>query len=261
MPWTISHAAAILPFIRFCRTRRQLGALAFGSMSPDFGYYLGSWGEQLHAHTIFGVFTVCLPLSCVCLLIAVGMRRPLVFLLSARLRTALMPLAQVPLPWSLSEVLVCCIGIVLGALTHLFWDAWTHYSGGFVQYFAILRASSFAALPNYRLLQHLSTAVGLMALLWRYRCWSRAQDLALPTEPASKRMEQLRFGIYAVCIGAAVLTALAYALPLANAVEPNLFWRVLMFQCAIIGTRVGVGLGLIAATLLWFSLGVQKAVP
>jgi hypothetical protein len=235
-------------------------ALTLGSMSPDFGYYLGSWGQQLRAHMVFGVFSVCLPLSFLCLLIGVGMRRPLVFLLSARLRSALMPMAQAPLRWTVSEVLLCCVGIVFGALTHLFWDAWTHYSGGFVQYFAVLHASSFAALPNYRLLQHLSTGVGLIALLWRYRRWSRAQASFAPCVSAPRHLEQARFWICGLCIASATVSALLHALPLANAVQPQFFWRVLMFQCATFGGSVGVCLWLAAALLFWFWAGAQKTV-
>lgn len=39
MPFTISHAAAVLPFARFFKRERVFSALVIGSMVPDFGYF------------------------------------------------------------------------------------------------------------------------------------------------------------------------------------------------------------------------------
>jgi Domain of unknown function (DUF4184) len=249
MSWTISHVAAVLPFTQVCRTWLSCSALVLGSMSPDFGYYLGAWGQQLRAHTVFGVLTVCLPLSWLLLMIGVGVRRPLVFLLTASVRTALTPIANAPLRLRLSDLCTCSVAIIFGALMHLFWDAWTHYSGAFVQYFDSLRALGFASLAHYRWLQHLSTGIGVLALLWRYRRWSAAHSLRAPV--AARAQQGVRLGIYGCCLASTTVAALAYALPLANAVAPHFYWRVLLYQCAVFGTRVGVCLWLSAAILFW----------
>jgi hypothetical protein len=57
MPFTISHAAAVLPL---SRTGLPLAALMIGSMSPDFAYFLPA-RTGLLSHSVPGLFKFCWP--------------------------------------------------------------------------------------------------------------------------------------------------------------------------------------------------------
>src|SRR3982751_3185959 len=50
MPFTVSHAAAVLPLQRFGSHKLPLTALMIGSMAPDFGYFF-SREESRRSHT------------------------------------------------------------------------------------------------------------------------------------------------------------------------------------------------------------------
>ncbi|MFC9230361.1 DUF4184 family protein [Streptomyces decoyicus] len=140
MPFTLSHAAAVLPAIR--RTGAARGplvasALVAGSFAPDMTYYADSlvpggmaFGEVTHSLT--GVLTVDVLVTVALVGGWLLVREPL---------TALLPRAwQGPVhtfvggrPWrprGPSELAALVgwflVSAVLGAATHVVWDAFTH---------------------------------------------------------------------------------------------------------------------------------------
>ncbi|WP_448629441.1 DUF4184 family protein [Cellulomonas soli] len=68
--------------------------------------------------------------------------------------------------------------LVLGVLTHVAWDAFTHGDGLVVQHVAWLREPLVGSVPAARVLQHVSTAAGLVVLaVWGLRAataWRRS---------------------------------------------------------------------------------------
>src|SRR5690606_5057402 len=61
------------------------------------------------------------------------------------------------------------ISIVIGVISHLLWDAFTHKSGYFVTMFDVLQNSIElfnANIPLYKILQHLSSVIGGLYLLF-----------------------------------------------------------------------------------------------
>ena len=59
MPFTVSHAAAVLPLKN---SRLPLAALMVGSMSPDFAYFLpAALSARTASHSLPGIFLFCLP--------------------------------------------------------------------------------------------------------------------------------------------------------------------------------------------------------
>src|SRR5690349_19318060 len=60
MPFTVSHAAAVLPLRRF--RSLPLAALMIGSMSPDFSYFT-PWTLFLYTHSIPALFWFCWPVG------------------------------------------------------------------------------------------------------------------------------------------------------------------------------------------------------
>src|SRR5688500_12471491 len=60
MPFTLAHPAIVLPFVR----QRYLSgtALIAGSVAPDFEYFLKMREDDVHSHTVAGLFYFNLPL-------------------------------------------------------------------------------------------------------------------------------------------------------------------------------------------------------
>ena len=63
MPFTVSHAAAVLPIDRWTRHTLPLTALMIGSMAPDFGYVFSYELSRPITHSFLGLFTFSLPVS------------------------------------------------------------------------------------------------------------------------------------------------------------------------------------------------------
>ncbi|QFZ76945.1 DUF4184 family protein [Streptomyces fagopyri] len=138
MPFTLSHAAAVLPAVRgdgSGRSRLVPAVLVAGSFAPDMTYYAASvlpgameFGEFTHSFT--GVLTFDVLVAWALVGVWLVLREPLVALLPRtrqgrpagllRCGTARRePGASLTLWWYVSAV--------LGALTHVVWDAFTHH--------------------------------------------------------------------------------------------------------------------------------------
>ncbi|PTT75931.1 hypothetical protein DBR42_27885, partial [Pelomonas sp. HMWF004] len=164
MPWTFAHPAAVLPLRRV--PGLSVAGLVLGSLSPDFGYYLGLFGFATWAHDWWGVAVICLPACWLVHMFWLRAWRPLAALLPSRQRTAW--LARSPTPVT---ALAFSVSAVLGAATHAVWDAFTHRGGFLVRHLALLREPLALGWPVQQWLQHASTLVGLVALGLVYRRW------------------------------------------------------------------------------------------
>ena len=121
MPFTISHAAAVVPLQQ---TRLPLAALMIGSMSPDFAYFLP--GEPLRelTHSIAGIFWFCWPVSFRPLVLFVRvLEEPTRALLPDRWHTRF---ATSDREISLKTLALASAAVMLGAVTHIVWDSFTH---------------------------------------------------------------------------------------------------------------------------------------
>jgi Domain of unknown function (DUF4184) len=171
MPWTFAHPAAVLPLRGF----RQLpfGALVVGSLSPDIGYYFAAFGVAARAHTLTGIITICLPSAIALMAILRVLHRPVAGLLPSPHRQAVLALPPFQWPTSPLGAGFVCLAIVIGATTHVVWDAFTHPAGYFVAQIPALRAVSFTLrgrdIRLYEVMQHLSTVVGVIVLILAYR--------------------------------------------------------------------------------------------
>ncbi|HTK90660.1 MAG TPA: DUF4184 family protein [Verrucomicrobiae bacterium] len=173
MPFTLAHPAAVVPFAKLLGKHVAFSALVIGSMTPDFAYLVPGLTRR-PSHSLGGLFWFCLPMGLtVYLVFHLLLKRPLAAALPRSLREAVTPVvARTPgLPPARWLTVVLCL--LLGALTHITWDLFTH-PGPIVRAFPVL-AENLATLGWYRVyvykvLQHGSTLLGL-ALLAR---WTRA---------------------------------------------------------------------------------------
>jgi hypothetical protein len=124
MPFTISHAAAAIPFQR---TRLIPPALVIGCMVPDFEYFLRFSPGGGFGHRLPGIFFLDLPLALVTLwLFHVYAKEPLYTWLpqSVRRRIRLGP-ASLPVG-NLAGFTLVVFSILIGIATHILWDSFTH---------------------------------------------------------------------------------------------------------------------------------------
>jgi len=114
-------------------------------------------------------------------------------------------------PWRRLALIV--VSLVLGALTHLVWDAFTHPYGWAVRHVSVLSLTlietPYGALRVYKVLQHGSTLVGAILLCYGYVRWyrqapARAVTLSSPLSPTTRRGS-----VFVMGLGAAVV-ALVY---------------------------------------------------
>ncbi|MGA2570634.1 MAG: DUF4184 family protein [Terracidiphilus sp.] len=175
MPFTLAHAAAAIPFRR---TRLIPSALVVGCLSPDFEYFLRLAPKGGFGHTLAGLFAFDLPASLLILwLFYAYAREPILTWLPTVVRrriaysSALFPVRNV------RQIVLVLVSIVIGGATHILWDSFTHPFFWPYRHWHFL--SHMIQLPFigpvrwYKILQHLSTAVGLMALLlWLFH-WYR----------------------------------------------------------------------------------------
>jgi len=154
MPFTLAHPAAVLPLRG---TGLPMTALVAGSMMPDFPQMLGYTEARSFSHSLVGVVTIDLALGMVAVLMWYAVyRRPLVDLAPERWRNRLLEQVAVPK----STWLLCVPGVIVGAATHVVWDAFTHDDGWGTEHAAPLR-ESILGVPVYSWAQHVCSVIGL----------------------------------------------------------------------------------------------------
>jgi hypothetical protein len=136
-------------------------ALVAGSLVPDLPQMLGFSEARSWSHSFVGVVTIDLVLGMVGLLLWYAVYRPpLVDLAPDPWRTRLPERVMVGgRTW-----LLCIPGVMLGSVTHVVWDAFTHEDGWSVERVAALR-DSFLGVAVYDWAQHGCSILGLAAVV------------------------------------------------------------------------------------------------
>ncbi len=191
MPFTFSHPAAAVPLRHALGRFGVLSALVIGSTTPDMGYFLPWLGVSSRVtHGLEGLFSFCLPLGAVMyLLFHALLKAPCLDLMPRCMRVRLLPhaghgpwLPHGTSPWGVP------VSLLLGAVTHIVWDSFTHAGAPAVIALPVLNALLFEVhgyqVLLFKLLQHVSSLVGLALLAWWGWCWLRVA--AVSTEPHSR---------------------------------------------------------------------------
>ncbi|MFD9220746.1 DUF4184 family protein [Streptomyces sp. NPDC060064] len=176
MPFTLSHAAAVLPGIRRDGTARGplvASALVTGSFAPDMTYFADTaipgameFGEV--THSVAGILTVDALIAAALAGLWLLLREPL--------------LALVPYAWrgrahafvrgedwrgrglpALAALFY--VSAVLGSTTHVVWDSFTHLDRWGMKVFPLL-GEIVAGFPMYLYFQYGGSALALLALGW-----------------------------------------------------------------------------------------------
>ena len=172
MPFTFAHPAIILP-LKHIRISKyfSLTALIAGSLVPDFEYFIRMKMESRYSHTLLGVFYFDLPLGLVCCFLFHNIVRNDLFANLPRfLRTRLC--AYTGFNWNiffLKHPILIILSLLVGSLSHLLWDAFTHAYGFFVGIISVLNHAfviNGVSIPVYKMLQHGSSLVGCSILFY-----------------------------------------------------------------------------------------------
>ncbi|MBS0613878.1 MAG: DUF4184 family protein [Proteobacteria bacterium] len=174
MPFTISHAAVVLPFARILNRWRMLSAVVIGAMVPDFAFLLPWQVARVQSHSIVGLFAFCLPIGLASYWLFEYVVKPAAWEVlpdAAYWRSRELarpdPILR-PVQW-----LIAAVGILAGAVTHLAWDAFTHPGTRGARLFPALEDPLDIAgrpMPAFQIAQHASSVLGLalvIYLLWR----------------------------------------------------------------------------------------------
>ncbi len=170
MPFTISHVAAVLPFARPLSRRRVLSAAIIGSMVPDFGLFLPWRPARFETHGLLALLTFCLPVGLLTFwLFQRVIRAPMTELLPDQAYERSRASAGSAEISSVVDWLFAAGAILAGALSHLFWDAFTHEGATGVRMFPAIDDPVVEIAGHHlvgaRLLQDLSSVVGLAVTL------------------------------------------------------------------------------------------------
>ncbi|MDG4857736.1 DUF4184 family protein [Streptomyces sp. T-3] len=260
MPFTLSHAAAVLPLIRRDGTARGPlipSALVAGSFAPDLTYFADSLAPGAaelgdFTHSLPGVLSADIAVTAVLAAAWLLLREPLVALLpgSWQGRTYLLlrgsswrgrrPFA---LAWRF------CLSAALGAATHVVWDAFTHLDRWGMRVFPVL-GKEIAGSPMYWYAQYGGSAVALAVVA--LFLWSALRRVRVPAEGLSllvlsPRERWLARSFLVLCGAVGIVhRATRWLAHVGDDFKP---WEIIPTVCFGAGAGLSVGLLLYAAAV------------
>lgn len=190
MPFTFSHPAIILPLTYLPKHWFSLTGLVIGSLTPDFEYFLRMRIKSNFSHTIDGLFWFDLPLGLLLAFIFHNIVRDSLFdNLPLGLKSKFLSFRK--FDWDehfKKNWLVVLISIFIGAVSHIFWDSFTHDHGYFVQTIPNLTNTVDILnleIPILKILQHASTLIGGLIIFFAV--------YKLPSNKAEKEKINLKY--------------------------------------------------------------------
>ncbi len=215
MPYTLSHAAAVVPAYRPLARAGMYSAALIGSMAPDFGMLLPQTLARWQTHSAQALFSFCLPLGLIAYWITQLLIKPaLVQVLPDGQSLRLQRQHPVRPIRALRSWGIAVVGILAGAVTHLIWDGFTHEDARGVRMFSVLDdygpAIAGHPLQLYRWLQYGSSVLGLLVLVLALWLWWRH---APPSpQPRLRALGPLERGLLLAAYGLLPLVAVARSL-------------------------------------------------
>lgn len=260
MPFTLSHAAAVLPAVRTDGTGRGPLVPVFlvaGSFAPDMTYYAASvLSEAMEfgdvTHSFAGVFTVDVLVAWALVGLWLLVREPLVALLPRARQGRTATLTRCGAPRACvrpSTLLWWYVSAALGALTHVVWDAFTHLDRWGMRVFPVL-GEKVAGSPLYWYMQYGGSAVAavVIALFVAY---------ALRRTPADEPVGVAVLSVRDRWLAGAVIGGCALVAAVQRATRWWEYWGSRAKPYELIPTLCfGAGAGLVLGLLL-YAVGVR----
>lgn len=173
MPVTVSHPALSIPLQRIGLV---LSALIVGSMMPDFEFFLRLSDGRTIGHTLGGLFLFCLPVGLIVLFVFHKLIKfPLLSLVPHNHQIRLYPIARQFRFFPLRRFISIVLSLIVGVMTHLIGDAFTHADGWFVEHIPLL-SHPVLVLPQgtmraYFVLQYTFSIIAVFLMLYWYLKW------------------------------------------------------------------------------------------
>ncbi|MEU6845092.1 DUF4184 family protein [Streptomyces sp. NPDC046716] len=269
MPFTISHAAAVLPFVRrdgSGRGRLVPSLLVAGSFAPDLTYFAASavpgameFGAFTHSFT--GVFTVDALFAVGLLALWLLVREPLLALLPGAVRARVWTVARGRPARARGWWLWGYVSVVLGSLTHVVWDAFTHLDRWGMRLLPVL-GETVAGSPLYWYVQYGSSALALVVI--GVFLWWAVRDAAPADGPPAPHGRQRWLALVVIggcacgCGAARVVRWLSYVDEKGLPWKP---WEIVPTVCFGAGAGLVIGLVLYALLLRALRTRTRTVVP
>lgn len=237
MPFTFSHPAIVLPLAYLSPRWISVTGLVVGSLTPDFEYFLRMRINTQFSHENWGVLWFDLPLGLLLTFVFHQIvRNPLLANAPHFLKARFTHLQSFDWLNHFRHHWLAIIGsIMIGAISHLFWDRFTHEHAYFVDLIPVLNEQVVYhpySFTWYRVVQHTSTLIGAITIIWVI--------YKLPTQPVSSQSISLRFWTVALLVAILVI-ALRVLLGTKSFQIGNL----------VVSTISAGMIGLIAGSLWW----------
>ncbi|MEV6958491.1 DUF4184 family protein [Streptomyces sp. NPDC051207] len=260
MPFTLSHAAAVLPAVRTDGTGRGPlvpAVLVAGSFAPDMTYYAASvlsgameFGDV--THSFWGVLTIDVVVAWALVGLWLLVREPLVALLPRARQARAAALTRCGAPRArVTRSLVArwYVSAVLGSLTHVVWDAFTHHDRWGIRVFPVL-GKEVAGSPMYWYVQYGGSAVAAVVI-------AAFLLFALRRAPRGEAVGVAALSVRDRWLAGAVIGGCAVVAAVQRASRWWAYWRSVAEPWELIPTVCfGAGAGLVLGVLL-YAAGVR----
>ena len=250
LPFTVSHAAAFLPFRKL---NLVWSAFIVGSMAPDFPYVIGNIEFRDVGHHFPGLVYFTLPAGLLVLrLFHNVIKRPVIELLPWGVQARLRDQTGEFRFGGARRFLAILGSLLLGIATHIVWDAFTHSFTWPWRHIRWLhqrvRIPLLGSVPGFAFLQYASSVIGLVALaIWVWLWYRKAQPAEETGESRSRfPLALLMFAIAALIgfwraaliVGAPVSrgTADVFLLIFGVTALALAFWEIVLY-CVLVSTH------------------------
>lgn len=206
MPFTFAHPIFALPFKYVKPKYFSVTGLILGSMSPDFEYFLMLEPYQSIGHSIKGLIFQAIPLCVILALIfhcivkeILVLHLPSNYSINQRVYNSLSRWRPSFTGW-----IVFIISVIIGFLTHVFIDGFTHSNGYFVERYPSLREIVIYNFPLYKILQHSFSVFGLLMITWIIVSSLYRQHETVTTIPAVSMKQKIIFWTSVIIVAVAL---------------------------------------------------------
>jgi hypothetical protein len=191
MPFTVSHAAAVLPFRKL---NLVWSAFIIGSMAPDFPYVAGNTDHRGFGHHFPGLLEFTIPASLIALWMFHNIiKSPVAGLLPAGMQERLRDQMGAFPFGGFRRFMAILASTLFGIATHLVWDSFTHDDTWVLHHVRWLRGWVYVPfvgdMPIHSALQYGSSIVGLLALavwIWLWYLKTPVLESVAKSHPKSR---------------------------------------------------------------------------
>ncbi len=224
--------------------------MVIGAMAPDFLYFILVTDANHYGHTLPGMFTFSLPAGLAVLwLFHRVLKRPLLALAPDHLARRITPDDLEYSFGPLSRFAWIALSVMIGVLSHVLWDGFTHEQGLFVTVVPELKLYFWPHMPIFAELQMISSVVGGGLLAFAYWRWSRRTPVRNEA-PVPQLSFATRNLVYTAFVIGVLVVAIPFGLQNTRHFPPQNYWSVFIVKSVVAGITAGF-LEVLTFSLAW----------